>query len=207
MLNKGIEDALEERVYKKLSNEKNNVAIDYLFEIISLESECFYLKARYLERKNKYSNGKYKGTDKEKEIVDDYWIFVQNLIYRYYSLLQKFSQLINVIWIKEFSEEDCTFYKVENYTKTKEKFKFINQELKRIDIKSVKETLKDRKNLVHKKVVKGEGSLFSPHILPLGGENAKEFLKWEKESSQVLETAYRETFKVIEDILRIYIKE
>ncbi len=207
MLKKGIEDMLEIKVYKKLLEEGNKIAIDYLFEIISLEWEYFYLEARYLERKNEYSKIKHKGTSAEKEIVSDYSIFLQNLIYRYYSLLQKFSQLINIVWVKEFREEDCNFNKVKNCTKTKEKFKFINQELKKIDTKSAKKILKERKHLVHRKIVKGEGSLFSSCILLLGGESAKEFLRWEKESNQVLEEVYGKTFKVIANILKVYIRD
>jgi len=207
MLSKTIEDKIEERLYEKLSEERNNVAIAYLFEIISLESEYFYLCAKYLKERDKYLKYKDGGVDREKDIIDDYWIFSQNLIYRYYSLLQKLSQLINTLWIKRFKEKDCTFDKINSICKKEKEFEFLSQKLNKVNIKPVLKILGERKNIVHRRVVEGKGSLFTSHILPLGGEGAKEFLKWEKESRQVLDTAYKNTFQAIESVLAIYIKK
>lgn len=198
-----IDDKIEEIFYIKLSKERNNVARNYLSEIISLESEYFYLYAKFSEMEKKYLEDKADGINREKDIADDYWIFNQNLVYRYYSLLQKFSQLINALWVKELKEKDCSFDKIRKICKEDPKFEPINQKLKKINIESVEKILEKRKIIVHRRGATEPGSLF----ILLEEEDMKEFSKWEEESRRVLETAYEKTFQVIEDILTSYIKE
>lgn len=204
---KNLDDIIFEKTYQKLSKVKNSIAIAYLFEIISLQLEYFCLESEYLEIKSKYSERKHRSTCEGKLIIDRYLIFVQNLIYRYYSLLEKLSQLINNIWIKEFSEEECNFVKVKKICKKNEKFNFVNKELKRLNVESIDKIIDERRKLVHRRIVNGKGSSFSPRILPLGGETAKEYSKWENESKKILNEAYKTTFKVIKNLLEIYINE
>ncbi len=213
IVNKNAEDTILEEVYWKLSKDKNNNAIDYLFEIITLESDYFYLEKRYLERKKEYLELKikYLKSDQflyeEREIVHYYYIFVQDLIYRYYSLLEKLAQLINSIWLQSLAEEKCSFKKVKKACEQDRKFYFIDQELKKLDIEQVDKILEERKRLVHRKIVKGKGSSFSSLILPLGGEYAKEFFKWEGESNKILKSAYKNTIKVIKTLLKVFVNE
>lgn len=207
IINKTTEDKIFEEVYWKLSKDKNNNAIDYLFEIVILESDYFYLEKKYLERKIKYLKSDYKFINQEKEIVHYYCIFIQNLIYRYYSLLEKLAQLINSIWLQSFAEEKCNFKKVKKACEKDRKFYFIGKELKKLDIEPVDKILEERKRLTHRRIVKGKGSSFSSLILPLGGEYAKEFFRWEEESNKILKSAYKNTFKVIKTLLKIFVNE
>lgn len=207
IINKTTEDKIFEKVYWKLSKDKNNNAIDYLFEIVILESDYFYLEKKYLERKIKYLKSDYKFIDQEKEIVHYYCIFIQNLIYRYYSLLEKLAQLINSIWLQSFAEEKCSFKKLKKTCEKDREFYFIGQELKKLDIEPVDKILEERKRLTHRRIVKGKGSSFSSLILPLGGEYAKEFFRWEEKSNKILKSAYKNTFKVIKTLLKIFVNE
>jgi hypothetical protein len=214
IISKTTEDKIFEEVYWKLSKDKNNNAIDYLFEIVILESDYFYLEKKYLERKKeylelkiKYLKSDYKFINQEKEIVHYYCIFIQNLIYRYYSLLEKLAQLINSIWLQSFAEEKCSFKKVKKACEKDREFYFIGKELKKLNIEPVDKILEERKRLTHRRIVKGKGSSFSSLILPLGGEYAKEFFSWEEESNKILKSAYKNTFMVIKTLLKIFVNE
>ncbi len=110
---------IEEEIYKKLTQENNNTATNYLLEIIFLETENLYLWTNYTVKEQRRLEKQLKQTKKkENEIIVDYLVLVRDLIYRYYSLLEKIAQFINGVWLKEFKENECSFIKVKKEQKT-----------------------------------------------------------------------------------------
>lgn len=191
---------LTEKVSNLLSSKKNNVGGDYLLEIVCVQTELVMCETLFLEQYCKFKK------TNNKELPDYTAYFIKDYLYRLYDLLEKISQLINnVLFLNKMKElRECSWDGIKKILINDPEYILFVNSIKKID--NYKYLLDERMNLTHRRIVKGTGSTFTSHILPLGGELSVDYEDWSHASWDKIRDYRKEIEVFLEQVFEEIVK-